>query len=101
MWDKTERIIRNTLIGDITKGGLDIVDVDCKFKKALKAAWIPRLLKSKSIQFNTGMINSYCNKLNIDINFLLQCSITNSENLETNKLPLFYREIISCLLSVK
>ena len=93
MWDKTERIKRNTLIGDITKGGLNIVDVDCKLK-ALKAAWIPRLLKSKSIQFN--MINSYCYKLNIDINFLLQCSITNSENLETNKLPLFYREIISC-----
>ena len=71
MWDRTERIKRNTLIyGDITKGGLDIVDVDCKLK-ALKAAWIPRLLKSKGILFNT--INCYCNKLNIDINFLLQC----------------------------
>ena len=85
-------------MGDITKGGLDIVDVDCKLK-ALKAAWIPRLLKSKGILFNK--INSNCNKLNIDIYFLLQCSITNSENLETIKLPLFYREIISCLMSVK
>ena len=93
MWDKTERIKRNTLIGDITKGGLNIVDVDCKLK-ALKAAWIPRLLKSKGILFN--MINSYCNKLKIDINFLLQCSTTNPENLKNIKLPLFYREIISC-----
>ena len=42
------------------------------------------------------MINSYCNKLKIDINFLLQCSTTNPENLNNIKLPLFYREIISC-----
>ena len=68
VWNKTERIKRNTLIGDITKGGLDIVDVDCTLK-ALKAAWIPEVLKSKGILFI--MIDSYCNKLNIDINFLL------------------------------
>ena len=37
MRDKTERIKHNTLIGDIIKGGLDIVDVDYKLK-ALKAA---------------------------------------------------------------
>ena len=30
VWDKTERIKRNTLIGDITKGGLNIVDVGIK-----------------------------------------------------------------------
>ena len=35
VWDKTERIKRNRLIGDITKGGLNIVVVDCKLK-ALK-----------------------------------------------------------------
>ena len=86
------------LIGDITKGGLDIIDVDCKLK-ALKAAWIPRLLKWKSVLFN--MINSYCNKLKIDINFLLQCSTTNPENLKNIKLPLFYREIISCFNECK
>ena len=56
MWDKTERIKRNTLISDITKGGLVIVDVDCTLK-ASKAAWIPEVLKSKGILFN--MIDSY------------------------------------------
>ena len=56
VWDKTERIKRNTLISDITKGGLDIVDVDCTLK-ALKAAWIREVLKSKGILFN--MTDSY------------------------------------------
>ena len=56
MWDKTE----STLIGDIAKDGLDIVNIDCKLK-ALKEARIPRLLNSKGILFN--MKNSYCNKV--------------------------------------
>ena len=46
IWEKMERIKRNTLIGDISRGGLSIVDVECKLK-SLKAAWIPRLLISK------------------------------------------------------
>lgn len=37
IWDKSERIRRNTLIGDITDGGLSILDIESKFK-ALKAA---------------------------------------------------------------
>ena len=56
MWDKTE----STLIGDIAKDGLDIVNIDCKLK-ALKEARIPRLLNSKGILFN--MKNSYYNKV--------------------------------------
>lgn len=32
MRDTTERIKRNTLIGDITKSGLSIVLIDCKLK---------------------------------------------------------------------
>ena len=40
--DKTEKIKRNTLIDDITKGGLDIVDV----------AWIPSLLQSMGFMRN-------------------------------------------------
>ena len=47
------------------------------------------------------MINSYCNKFKIDINFLLQFSTTNSENLKTIKLPIFYREMISCFNECK
>ena len=56
MWDKTERIKRNTLRGDITKGGLNIVDVDCKLK-ALRAAWIPRLqfLEQHPIPFGLSL----------------------------------------------
>lgn len=42
IWDKTERIKRNTLIGNVFNGGLAIVDIECKIK-ALKASWVPRL----------------------------------------------------------
>ena len=47
IWNKTERIKRNTLIGNISDGGLAIMDIDSKLK-ALKAAWVPRLLNSNS-----------------------------------------------------
>ena len=47
IWNKTERIKRNTLIGNISDGGLAIMDIDSKLK-ALKAGWVIRLLNSNS-----------------------------------------------------
>ena len=44
LWKNTERIKRNTLIGNILDGGIGIIDLETKFK-SLKAAWIPRILK--------------------------------------------------------
>ena len=47
IWNKTERIKRNTLIDNISDGGLAQMDIDSKLK-ALKAPWVPRLLNSNS-----------------------------------------------------
>ena len=41
LWDSRERIKRSTLIGQISKGGIGLVDIETKMK-ALKAAWVPR-----------------------------------------------------------
>ena len=45
IWNKTDRIKRNTIIGHIKDGGLGITDVESKIK-ALKAAWVIRLKES-------------------------------------------------------
>lgn len=39
IWNKSERIKRNTLIGNVRNGGLGIIDVESKLK-ALKAVWL-------------------------------------------------------------
>ena len=45
IWNKTDRIKRNTIIGHIKDGGLGIIDVESKIK-ALKAAWVIRFKES-------------------------------------------------------
>lgn len=93
IWDKSERIKRNTLIGDITDGGLSIIDIESKFK-ALKAAWIPRLLSSKGTLFE--ILGSFLEKANLNLHYVLQFSETNLNALDRiGKLPLFYKQILS------
>ena len=48
IWNKTDRIKRNTLIAQVNEGGIGIVDIMTKLK-ALKASWINRLLDTKCI----------------------------------------------------
>ena len=44
IWNKRERIKRNTLIGSINKGGIGVIDIESKIK-GLRTAWISRLVK--------------------------------------------------------
>lgn len=48
IWNKTDRIKRNTLIGHVKEGGLGITDVDSKIK-ALKASLVLKLKKQNSV----------------------------------------------------
>ena len=43
LWNNHDRIKRNTMIGPIEKGGLEMIDVFC-YDEALKCSWIKRLL---------------------------------------------------------
>lgn len=60
LWNKSERIKRNTLIGNVRNGGLGIIDVESKLK-ALNAAWLPRILKSKGVLYN--ILNGFCKNI--------------------------------------
>ena len=42
IWHKRDRIKRNTLICDLTEGGINMVDIDCFFD-AIKSAWVKRI----------------------------------------------------------
>lgn len=46
MWNKTDRIKRNTIIGEVYEGGIGLVDIESIFT-ALKAMWIPCLLSTE------------------------------------------------------
>ena len=71
LWDSRERIKRLTLIGQVSKGGIGLVDIETKMK-ALKATWVPRLLKRKGNCFK--LVNELLKKNNIDIDYIIKTS---------------------------
>ena len=91
LWKSRERIKRNTLIGNILEGGIGIVDIETKFK-SLKAAWIPRFLKSNgNLRY---FIDNLCSENNIDLNNVLKTNVRNIVNFSiVNNLPVFYKEV--------
>lgn len=46
MWNKTDRIKRNTIISEVHEGRIGLVDIESKFT-AMKVMWIPRLLSKE------------------------------------------------------
>ena len=47
LWDGQEKIKRSTLIGANNQGGLSMIDIESQLT-ALKAAWIPRMIKNEN-----------------------------------------------------
>lgn len=45
IWNKHDRIKRNTLRGKIEEGGIGVIDIELKLK-ALKSSWVDRLSES-------------------------------------------------------
>ena len=94
LWNKQDRIKRNTLIGDIKDGGIGIVDMESKLR-ALKATWIPRLVTSNHIL--KRYVGSFCKPLNIDIDYLIKTSETSIDDYGIlKKFPVFYEQVFSC-----
>lgn len=99
IWNKTDRIKRNTLIGHVKEGGLGITDVDSKIK-ALKASWVPRLKETKHCI--KSYVNSYCSPINIDMDYLINTTENKIENYEIIKtMPLFYKQAFTCFNTCK
>ena len=62
IWNKRDRIKRNSIIGSIDNGGIGIVDIETKMH-ALKASWVSRIVNSKQNLYD--FVNSFCTKNNI------------------------------------
>lgn len=94
MWNKTDRIKRNTIIGEVYEGGIGLVDIESKFT-ALKAMWIPRLL---STEHNIKhFFNSFCKATKIDIEYLMNTNETVAKDYGIiNNFPEFYKQAFVC-----
>ena len=86
------RIKRNTLIGNLEDGGIKMIDVEASFK-ALKAAWVSRLLKDNLAC--SHVFNYYCMKLNLNSSYMLNTYFDNASSFpHLNVFPDFYKEVI-------
>lgn len=95
MWNKTDRIKRNTIIGEVYEGGIGLVDIESKFT-ALKAMWIPRLL---SIEHNIKyFFNSFCKDTKIDIEYLMKTNETVAKDYGIiHNFPVFYSTLYAII----
>ena len=86
--NKKDKIKRSGLCQDLDTGGIRMTDVNIMFK-ALKLAWIPRLMTSDKKNWGT-IPNPFFKKMG-GLNFLLRC---NYETKYFNDLPVFYKQIL-------
>ena len=80
-----------TIIGDLTRGGLGMVDVNSKVL-SLKASWVKRLLENDS--GNIHILNTYLYKYGINFKYLLKGYFIKLKEINHIKIPLFYKHII-------
>ena len=89
VWYKKERICRNTLIGKVENGGVNMPDIETMVMAA-KAAWINRIFDTNNI--SSAVINAYLKEYHIDVNVLLKCHFT-TKNEISKIIPDFYQEV--------
>lgn len=98
LWNKIDRIKRNTLIAEYKDGGIRMVDVESTVK-ALKAAWIPRLLK---LGTHESIIFRNLRESNLSLDTILNGDIYDKNVFPENlSLPEFYKDCITCFNDCK
>ena len=96
LWrNKKDKIKRSGLYQEPDRGGIRMTDLNIMFK-ALKLAWIPRLLASDNGNWCTTP-NHFFNKTG-GLNFLLRCNYDASF---FNDLPIFYKRILDSFNELK
>ena len=99
IWNKKDRIKRNTMIGSICNGGINLVDIDSKIK-SLKAAWIRKIYFSNNSL--KDFLNSFCSERNTDFNYILKTNATGMDDFDLiRNFNNFYKEIFMYFNSVK
>ena len=93
IWNKTDRIKRNTLIGDVKSGGIGVIDIETKLK-SLKAIWVSKLFKNKCIMYD--IVKGYLEKVNVTPEYIVKTNEKNPYDFKLiDVLPEFYREIFT------
>ena len=96
LWkNKRDKIKRAGLYQDREKGGIRMTDVEIMIK-ALRLAWIPRLLTPEIRNWKT--IPDYYLRKTGGLNFLLRC---NYDVKYIDGLPLFYKDILTFFSELK
>ena len=100
IWQKRDHIKRNTIIGKLNEGGIGLVDIETKFK-ALKAAWVPRIM-FKTCHIN-NFLSTYFEKGGFDCNFVLKTNVTHFPEIRRllKHIPMFYIEMLSAFNECK
>ena len=96
IWNKTDRIKRKTLINTIENGGLNMIDLESKYK-ALKASWIPKLLSNEK---HCAVLNFYLKRKGICLKTVIDGGIKHSNVLKAlTGITDFYAECVTCFNS--
>ena len=91
IWKSTERIKRNTLIGDYQDGGMKMIDLEL-FEKSLKASWVTKLYGKQNA---LNPVAKLCmDKICKNQLILLHGTYDKKSTLVLNSLPTFYREVL-------
>ena len=99
IWNSSEKIKRNTLIGPIVEGGISMIDLELQVK-SLKAAWIPRFLKSQDKPWAI-FAQHYTTQYGPD-NLVVKMSFNSLVSFpQLQLIPQFYQEIIIAYNSSK
>ena len=91
IWNlKPDKVKRNTLIGPLEKGGLNMVDFTM-MDKSLKAAWVKRLYEAGDSKWCSlfSSATSQCGG-----SFLLECNFNALDLNFASYVPSFYKEIL-------
>ena len=88
---KKPKIKHSTLIGDYCEGGLRDIDIDAKLL-SLKFIWIKRLKDPTS---HSWKVVANLSQVGGDAVFHTNLCLSDNFKQQTNKLPLFYKELIS------
>jgi len=98
LWNKRERIQRKTLIADVEKGGICMVDIESKIQ-ATKAAWVKHIISEN--KWN-GILQHEIEKLGFTVDLLLKCNFTSTKEFPCiTKIPSFYQDVFTCFNKCK
>jgi hypothetical protein len=91
IWNKRERIKRNTLIANVERGGISMVDTMSK-NMSIKASWVKRLIEGGMW---TGVFKWYLNAAGVDLDYMLKMNVKKERECNVYKhLPQFYKEVL-------